>query len=98
MRRDGKSIAHPLLVFALLPTGEPRTRVGITASRGVGGAVQRNRAKRLLRAALQPLRPQLPSGYDLVLIARQPLLAVKTPAVQAALEHCLRRAGLMDKE
>ncbi len=98
VRRAGKSTAHPLLVLAVHANGEAHTRVGITASRALGGAVQRNRAKRLLRAAIQPLLAQLPSGYDLVLVARQPLLAEKTPAVQTALEYCLRRAGLMDNE
>lgn len=96
VRREGKSVAHPLLVFVALATGAGQTRVGVAASRSLGGAVQRNRAKRLLRAAILPLLANLPTGYDLVLIARQPLLGVRTPQVTEELENCLRRAKLAE--
>ena len=47
------------------------TRIGITATRKIGGAVVRNRAKRRLRAAAQAILPQLGKpGLDYVLIAR----------------------------
>ena len=42
-------------------------RVGVAAGRTVGNAVKRNRAKRLLRAAMQTLLPTLAHGWDLVL-------------------------------
>jgi ribonuclease P protein component len=49
----------------------PLIRVGFTATRKIGGAVVRNRAKRRLRAAAQALLPQHGRpGYDYVLIAR----------------------------
>jgi ribonuclease P protein component len=54
------------------PAGE-RRRLGITASRRVGNAVQRNRAKRVVREAFRQLREELPAGLDLVVIVRQAL-------------------------
>ena len=59
-----------LLIFASL-NGTDQTRVGLSVSRKHGGAVQRNRRKRLLREAARRCRPLLPPGLDLVLIPRQ---------------------------
>lgn len=46
------------------------TRFGITAGKKVGGAVQRNRAKRIIRAAYRKNELLLPIGYDIVVVAR----------------------------
>ncbi len=68
--------------------------MGVTASRRVGGAVERNRARRLLREAARHLLPGWKMGWDVVLIARAAILEVKEPAVREALGHLVRRAGL----
>ena len=51
------------------PPGEP-PRLGLSVSRKVGGAVERNRVKRVLREQFSALEPSLPGGIDLVVIAR----------------------------
>lgn len=91
---EGRSWAHLLLVLVARPNGLDFSRVGVTASRGVGKAVARNRAKRLLREAARHLYPQLRSGWDVILIARASILEVKEPQVEEALASLLRRAGL----
>jgi ribonuclease P protein component len=98
VRNDGKSYAHPLVVLIASPSPEQGTRVGVSAGRALGGAVQRNRAKRLLRESIRPFIPLLPTGWDLVLIARSPLITAKFPDVQTAVCGLLRRAGLMNHE
>ncbi len=80
----------PVLAEAALPT-----RVGFAAGKSVGSAVRRNRAKRLLRAALQACEAEIEPGWDLVLIARRPLAEVKLVAAQAALGQVLRRANVL---
>lgn len=50
------------------PEGEPR--LGLAVSRQLGGAVDRNRLKRRLRAAFEEVATGLPAGHDYVLIAR----------------------------
>ena len=77
------------------PSEGPNLRVGVTAGRTVGFAVQRNRAKRLLRAAMQSLLADLAPGCDLLLIARQPLIESNLEETRAAIQSLLRRARLL---
>ncbi|PKN92649.1 MAG: ribonuclease P protein component [Chloroflexi bacterium HGW-Chloroflexi-6] len=94
VRNYGKSFAHPLLVLIALASEEEILRVGVAASRSLGGAVQRNRAKRLLREASRLEIPSLQTGRDLVFIARQPLLQADFSDIQKAIKGLLRRASL----
>ncbi|MBU4565780.1 MAG: ribonuclease P protein component [Desulfarculus sp.] len=57
--------------FTLLwrPNGQAQSRLGITVTRRVSGAVGRNRVKRLVREAFRHFRTQLPPGLDLVVVA-----------------------------
>lgn len=71
--------------------GRP-ARVGVLASRRVGGAVQRNRAKRVLREAVRPL--ELPLGHDVLLVARREAATCSMHDVQRDLEDVLGRLGL----
>ncbi len=90
----GRSWAHALFVLWALPNDLDHVRVGITASRKVGNAVARNRARRLLREAARHLYPHITTGWDLVLVSRSTLVTVKEPQVESALRSMLSRAGL----
>jgi ribonuclease P protein component len=71
--RQGRSVSTRYLVlYAFLRPDETEeeSRLGLAVSRKVGGAVERNRVKRQLRAAFEQLPESLPSGRDFVLIAR----------------------------
>ena len=93
--RSGKSYAHPLVVLFVLASEAPGVRVGVAAGRTVGNAVRRNRAKRLLRAAMQNLYPKIVPGFDLLLIARQPLFSATLTQTHEALFKLLSRARLL---
>ena len=95
VRRTGKSYAHPFVVLVVQASEAPKVRVGVTAGRSVGGAVQRNRAKRLLREAIRPLLPDLLPGWDLILIARKALPAESVQDIRQALTGLLRRAEII---
>jgi ribonuclease P protein component len=58
-----------LIVYAC-ENGLPHLRLGLSVSRKVGGAVQRNRLRRLYREAFRLTRAEMPTGLDLVLIPR----------------------------
>jgi ribonuclease P protein component len=95
VRRLGKSFAHPLIVLFTLPNDGQSTRFGIAAGRTVGKAVQRNRAKRLLREALRPLLPQIRSGWDVIIHARKSMTRASLQQTRQALLELLKRAGLI---
>ena len=97
VRHKGKSYAHPLLVLIKVENQEAITRIGVAAGKSVGNAVKRNRAKRLIRAAARELYPQIATEYDLVLIARKPIIQVKMPLVRDALLNLLQRANLLNE-
>ncbi|MDY7108851.1 MAG: ribonuclease P protein component [Planctomycetota bacterium] len=61
--------AGPLVIYAC-PNGLDQTRLGLSVPRRAGGAVRRNRIRRLLREAFRLQRRDLPSGYDVVVNVR----------------------------
>jgi ribonuclease P protein component len=98
VREAGRSWPHRLLVLVALANQLDSTRVGVTASRRVGSAVSRNRAKRLLREAARRCYPRLLPGWDLLLVARRQILSAQEPEVREALVSLLARAELLVRE
>ncbi|HEX7432129.1 MAG TPA: ribonuclease P protein component [Anaerolineaceae bacterium] len=94
VRRLGKSYAHPLIVLVATPNEQPTIRIGVSAGRSVGGAVERNRGKRLLRATLHSLLPDINTGWDLVFLARQGLSEATYEQTCLAVKELLKRARL----
>jgi ribonuclease P protein component len=107
--RQGKSVASRFLVLYYFehPPGTPalEPRLGLSVSKKVGGAVVRNRIKRLLREAFQECTPRLPHRYDYVVIARPALAELSDRQARgekgllaAALVEVLGRSGLLDAQ
>jgi ribonuclease P protein component len=96
VRRSGKSYAHPFIVLFVLSTESERTLVGVAAGRTVGNAVQRNRAKRLVREAIRPLLGEIRPGLQVVLIARKPIIEARMPEIRVSLQELFARAHLFN--
>jgi ribonuclease P protein component len=91
VRRTGKSYAHPLVLLIANRTKSEQYRHGVTASRSIGGAVKRNRAKRRMRSALQDF--DLNPGWDLILVARPGLDEAPWDKLTRAIGNLLKKAG-----
>jgi ribonuclease P protein component len=88
----GRTWTNRWLVLRALPSAEANTRIGIAAGKALGSAVVRHKVQRRLREVMR--EKQLPSGWDIVLIARPPLVGVTFAQVNDAVNDMLNRAHL----
>ena len=93
--KKGRSAVTPCIALYSMKNRQQTNRIGITASKRIGRAVQRNRAKRIIREALMMLKPQLKPGYDLVVVARSRTPYRKTQDVYADLRQAALRQHLL---
>ena len=94
----GESLASRFFVMWILRSPEGGVgRVGTVASkRTFHDAVQRNRARRLLREAYRTARARLKSGVQLVLVGRRRILEASSREVAEAFERTCRKAGIWE--
>ena len=93
----GKSLVHPGLVTYVRRNRLGYPRVGITTGKKVGGAVQRNRSRRVIREAFRPLWPRVGS-YDIVFVARTRTPELKSTDLTPVMDRQLTQLGVMDHE
>ncbi len=72
-------------------------RLGVVTSRKVGGAVQRARARRLLRDVFRRNRHRLSGSYDVVLVARASILRASSAAIETDFMVTVAQAGLVSQ-
>ena len=96
MRQQGQRLAQGCLIanWNRLPVGAT-PRLGVVTSRKIGGAVERSRARRLLRESFRQHQHELSQPVELVLVARNSIAGKKFAEVEKDYLATLRRAGLL---
>ena len=89
--RRGVRLDGALFALIAVRNGRNEHRLGLVVSRRVGGAVARNRARRLLRESFRRLPPVPDDALDLVILVKAGLCARRQPEVEIELQQRLRR-------
>ena len=82
--------------FVVRDRAVPSLRIGIAASKKVGGAVVRNRIRRRLKSIARELAPQVRPGAEILIGVRTAASTATSAELRAALTECLRRARLVE--
>lgn len=95
IRTNGQRCNHPLAVLLFRPNHGQNSRFAFVAGRHTGNAVQRNRAKRLLREAVRLHLNDIGAGWDCLFIVRQATPQAAFTDVEEAVLHLLKRAHIL---
>jgi ribonuclease P protein component len=93
--RSRVCFVSPFIVTYVLRRRSGGVCVGITASKKVGCAVERNRARRIVRAAAAELLRGVGASFDVVVVCRKALLSKKSTFVKELLGRHLEKAGVL---
>ena len=95
--KKGKSIVSPVLIVYVRRNGKNINRLGITASKKIGGAVVRNRAKRRIRELYRTNLLRLKTGYDFVVVARSKTATAPYDALLSAFLSAAENLGVLNE-
>ncbi len=93
--RSKTSFVSPHVITYVLRRKRGPVRIGITASKKIGCAVVRNRARRVVRAAAAELLRGCEGSYDIVFVCRKSTAAQKSTAIRFILQKHLSQAGVL---
>ena len=94
----GKSFQGPALVSYVLKNRAGICRIGITTSQKIGNAVERNRSRRVIRAAYSMIEDKIHGNYDFVFVARAKTKYIKSTKLAEMMLSQLTQAGVIDEK
>lgn len=93
--QKGVSAVSPVMVLYCRKNRLGRNRLGLVSSTKLGHAVVRNRCRRRLREVYRLEKPQLKTGYDIILVARSRTATAPWPELQKLFRRLCRKVDLM---
>ena len=93
--KKGKSSGDKYVVVFYIANNLPHTRKAFLASKKVGGAVARNRARRLMKESFRKMEQEVASGRDVLFIARNTIAGCSCAEVEASMRRALEKSGLL---
>ena len=88
---SGRRIHTPHFLIVVVPNALQNTRLGITVTKKVGNAVQRNRIKRVVREVFRRNRPLFPASHDLVFIAKRGSTVIDYASLLSELQRAAKK-------
>lgn len=95
--RRGKYISGRYVVLHYISHSRQINRIGVTTSKNIGGSVQRNRMRRLLRESYRLNEPNIKKGYDIILLGRGGAPLMTYSQANKEVLHLLRKAGILSE-
>lgn len=80
--KNGKFSANRFVSVYFIPNRSSYNKLGITTSKKIGNAVERNRARRIIRAAYRNSETLFPIGFDIVFVARPDIISAKSTDIE----------------
>ncbi len=94
----GKSFQAPALVSYVMKNRAGICRIGITTSKKIGNAVERNRSRRVIKAAYSMIEDKICGDYDFVFVARSKTKYVKSTQLAILMQSQLQQAGVINEK
>ena len=96
--KHGKSFANRNLVMYMLDNKSDYTRVGISVSKKVGNAINRNKIRRRIKEAYRlNIDENVKNGYDIIFIARVSCNEAEYKDIDKAINHLVKKSNLINK-
>lgn len=93
--RGSRAVSKSLAIYVIRDRRFNDTRYGITVSKNRGGAVVRNRLRRIIRAAYSELYPRLRKGIVVIIVARHSCIGKKSTDLKIELERLFEKTGIL---
>ncbi len=94
----GKAVTDPALVIYYSKNRAGICRIGITTSKKIGNAVERNRSRRVIKEAFRKVCPQVNPCYDIVMVARSKTKYLKSTRIEEVMRRIFESEGMLKTE
>ena len=91
----GKAVTDPALVIYYSKNRAGICRIGITTSKKIGNAVERNRSRRVIKEAFRKVCPRVMPCYDIVLVARSKTKYIKSTRIEDIMTKIFENEGML---